>query len=115
MPGYDAVGLRVERPDTDIQVLAVVDNADLGVFGCRLAIQRLALAETADPFGVIPGGFVECPVESNSVSIQNALRPDSSRDGVGPYLLSGDRAADDGERQYSERMKGFGFGWHSAR
>jgi hypothetical protein len=62
-PGHPAGARRMVHASPDIEVLVIVEHADLGRRGCGLAVVRRFLGEVTRRRGIAPVGFVEPAID----------------------------------------------------
>jgi len=93
----DSVRPGVERPNADVEVLAVVEHANPGGLAGGRALLGLLLPEAAGDVPVLPGGLVERPVQTDG----GALCDETSLQRLWalPNLLRRHRIGSDGVKQ----------------
>ena len=93
--------------DSDVQVVLVAKDGDVGALGWRLAWIRLALHQIADGRRRSPAGLVQHAVERNRRGNQGDRR--QRRRGIGARLLRrGDANEHQQQADEQERYEGFG-------
>lgn len=69
--GDDPRRLGVQGANSDVEGVFGVDDLNERSLGGRVSLERLALDEARAPLGLLPGGFVENPVELDGACRQH--------------------------------------------
>ena len=97
--GHAALGVRLEAPSRDVNVVVIEEDPRLGLLGGRLELVRLLLDEPADRFDGGVDRLVELPVDMDRIGHAVAAHRGRSRlsGGAGPRREKNDDERDHGE------------------